>query len=168
MILAHLMIKGNMMNKKFMFEAIELAHIALQESAGGPFGAIIVNQDNVVVGRGYNRVLATNDPTAHAEVTAIRDACRQLNSFSLAGCTIYTNCEPCPMCLGAIYWSRIEKIYYGVNREDAAAIGFDDNFFYQEINKSALERKVPMIAMLRDNAMTPFTEWENTQNKIRY
>lgn len=155
------------MNKEFMEQAIKLASNAVASNTGGPFGAIIV-KDGVIVGRGNNQVLANNDPTAHAEVVAIRDACKQLNNFWLEDCEIYTSCEPCPMCLGAIYWSRINKIYFGANRDDAASIGFDDRFFYEELAQPTEKRSVPMLALMRDAALIPFNAWKDKQDKTRY
>lgn len=155
------------MQKHFMQKAIEFAINGVEKNQGGPFGAIII-KNNEIVGIGNNQVTSTNDPTAHAEVTAIRDACKNLNTFSLEGCEIYTSCEPCPMCLGAIYWSRIEKIYFGSNKKDAAAIGFDDAFFYEELKKSFPERKIPMVEFMRTEALLAFKKWEEKENKIEY
>lgn len=155
------------MQNKFMEEAVRLAHQAVKNLTGGPFGAVIV-RENEIVGRGYNQVLKNQDPTAHAEVTAIRDACKALNTFWLNDCVIYTTCEPCPMCLGAIYWARLKTIYYGANRNDAALIGFDDNFFYQEIEKDQQTRSVPMIEFMREAAIPPMHEWMNKQDKPHY
>ncbi len=155
------------MNKQFMQEAIALASEGSSSGQGGPFGAVVV-KDNKIIGRGYNRVLVNNDPTAHAEVMAIRDACEQLSTFKLNQCEIYTNCEPCPMCLSAIYWARIDKVYYGANRNDAAVIGFDDNLFYEELAKSIDNRRVGMVAMMREEALVPFNHWQNMQEKIAY
>lgn len=151
----------------YMEKAIELAAECIHKATGGPFGAVIVRNDQIV-GIGSNQVTSHNDPTAHAEVTAIRHACAQLQTFSLDGCAIYTSCEPCPMCLGAIYWSRIEKIFYAANRYDAAKIGFDDQFFYDELAKAPHERQVPMIELGRDSAVRVFDAWEAKQDKIHY
>ena len=133
---------------KFMQEAIALSKQSLINGTGGPFGCVIV-KDNVIVGRGNNQVTATNDPTAHAEIVAIRDACKNLNSFQLEGCEIYTSCEPCPMCLGAIYWARPAVIYYGNTRNDAKEIGFDDSMIYDEVNAPIGERIIPAINLER-------------------
>ena len=155
------------MRDQFMLEAVQLAHESVKKSQGGPFGAIIV-KDNKVIGRGNNQVLATNDPTAHAEIVAIREASYTLNSFWLKGCEIYSSCEPCPMCLGAIYWARLDKIYFAANRSDAAAIGFDDSFFYEELSKNFEQRNIKMVQLLREKALVPFNEWTNLPNKIPY
>ena len=122
-------------DRQFMTRAIELARNGVETNAGGPFGCVVV-KDGEIVGEGNNRVTSTNDPTAHAEIIAIRDACKRLNSFQFDGCTIYTSCEPCPMCLGAIYWARPEKVFFACTRADAAAIGFDDDFIYKELEKT--------------------------------
>src|SRR6187402_191609 len=122
------------MNKEFMLEAIELSFQGQRAGKGGPFGAVVV-KDGKIIGRGFNQVTSNNDPTAHAEVVAIRDACKNLNDFQLAGCEIYTSCEPCPMCLGAIYWARPDKVYYANTRQDAADIDFDDSMIYEELEK---------------------------------
>ncbi len=155
------------MQKKFMSEAIQLAHNGVNQSQGGPFGAVIV-KENKIIGRGFNQVINNFDPTAHAEIVAIREACKYLNNFWLEGCEIYTNCEPCPMCLGAIYWAHLDKIFYAADRGDAAKIGFDDSFFYDELNKKMENRKIKMMQLMRDDALVVFKEWENKQDKIRY
>lgn len=155
------------MKQEFMQRAIELSRINMQGGAGGPFGAVIV-KDGKVIGEGWNKVTSSNDPTAHAEVTAIRDACSKVKNFSLDGAEIYTSCEPCPMCLSAIYWSRISKIYYGNTRKDAAAIKFDDDFLYQEIPKDIKDRKVPMIQCQHTEALKVFKEWQNKSDKVLY
>lgn len=139
----------------------------MREGTGGPFGAVIVQNGNII-GQGQNRVLTQCDPTAHAEVNAIRNACATIKSFELKGCDIYSSCEPCPMCLGAVYWSRLDRIYYAANRSDAAEIGFDDHFFYQEIGKNKSERQVGMIEILREDALVIFDEWQSMQNKQMY
>jgi guanine deaminase len=154
-------------NKKFMNFAVELSQQGSNENKGGPFGAIVV-KDGEMVGMGYNQVTSSNDPTAHAEVVAIRDACKNLHTFQLTGCEIYTSCEPCPMCLGAIYWARPEKVFYANTRYDAAAIGFDDSFIYDEINRKMTERKIPMIKIECENAIKIFNQWKEKQNKIGY
>lgn len=165
-----LFIKPQMENKnheKFMRMAIELSEYNVQQGHGGPFGAVIV-KDGMVIARSANRVVPQNDPTAHAEVSAIRLACQELQSFNLSGCDIYTSCEPCPMCLGAIYWARIDNIYYANNKADAAAIGFDDQFIYDEIACNMNERKVPIIQLLRDEAQGAFKLWEKSESKTEY
>ena len=134
---------------------------------GGPFGAIVV-KDGKIVGKGNNQVTSSNDPTAHAEVVAIRDACKNLNSFQLDDCVLYTSCEPCPMCLGAIYWARPNKVFYANTREDAAAIGFDDNFIYEEIKVSMDDRKIPFEQIGREEALRVFEEWQNKMDKLEY
>jgi tRNA(Arg) A34 adenosine deaminase TadA len=152
---------------KFMREAISLSQKGMRDNEGGPFGAIIV-RNGEIVGRGNNKVTKNNDPTAHAEVNAIRDACENLGTFQLSDCELYTSCEPCPMCLGAIYWARLKKVYYACTREDAAKIGFDDDFIYQEIEKPLAERKIPMEQMDREEARKVFDEWEGKEDKIGY
>ena len=130
--------------KRFLEHAIELSRRGMKDGDGGPFGCIIVKDDKIV-GEGWNKVTSSNDPTAHAEVVAIRDACERLDTYQLTGCEIYTSCEPCPMCLGAIYWARPERVIYANTREDAAAIDFDDDFIYSEINASMKDRKIPFL-----------------------
>lgn len=147
--------------------AIELSEHNVQQGQGGPFGAVIV-KDGMVIARSANRVVPQNDPTAHAEVSAIRLACQELQSFSLEGCVIYTSCEPCPMCLGAIYWARINEIYYANNKADAAAIGFDDQFIYDEIACSMADRKLPIVQLMRDEAQGAFKLWEKSESKTEY
>jgi guanine deaminase len=141
-----------MNHEKFMRMAIALSEQNVTEGLGGPFGAVIVRNGEVVAGSG-NKVVPSNDPTAHAEVSAIRLACTALNTYNLEGCVIYTSCEPCPMCLGAIYWARLDKIYYANNQADAAAIGFDDQFIYEELDRPKHERKLPVVELLRDEAL---------------
>lgn len=155
------------MKKEFMIRAIELSRKNMQAGVGGPFGAVIV-KDGQVVGEGWNKVTSSNDPTAHAEIVAIRNACENTNNFNLDGAEIYTSCEPCPMCLSAIYWARISKIYYGNTRKDAAAIDFDDDFLYQEIPKDIKDRKVPMIQCAHVEALDVFKEWQQKEDKIPY
>ncbi|KAB7730284.1 tRNA-specific adenosine deaminase [Rudanella paleaurantiibacter] len=156
-----------MNDEYFMREAIRLAREGMNAGKGGPLGSIIV-KDGQIVGRGSNEVTSTNDPTAHAEVVAIRDACRNLNTFQLDGCTLYASCEPCPMCLGAIYWARPERIVYGAFHSDAAGAGFDDQFIYQEIDKPREQRSIPMSQALRDEANTVFDEWKVKTDKTKY
>ena len=153
--------------EKFMQEAIALSRRGMEGGEGGPFGCVIV-KDNEIIGRGNNKVLATNDPTAHAEVVAIRDACKNLNTFQLEGCEIYTSCEPCPMCLGAIYWARPQKIYFANNREDAAAIGFDDSMIYNEIQTPLTDRKIPIASLGREQAIKVFEAWKAKEDKTAY
>lgn len=156
-----------MEQEKYMQEAIHLALKGMRNNEGGPFGAVVV-KDGVIIGRGNNMVLATNDPSAHAEVVAIRDACRTLGTFQLDGCIIYTSCEPCPMCLGAIYWARPEKFYYACTRSDAANIGFDDDFIYKEIDLNPAERSIPAYEMLREKALEAFKGWDEKEDKVLY
>ncbi len=150
-----------------MHHAVELSLKKMRNNEGGPFGAVIVKNGKVIA-EGWNRVTSTNDPTAHAEVTAIRNACKELNNFSLEGCEIYTSCEPCPMCLAAIYWARLDKIYYANSRQDAADIGFDDEFLYQEMKVEIPNRKIPMIQEGKEEAIKVFEEWKNKSDKIEY
>lgn len=160
------LIKQIQMNP-FMLKAIQLAQQGMNANEGGPFGAVVV-KDGVIIGEGNNKVTSTNDPTAHAEVTAIREACKKRNTFDLTGCEIYTSCEPCPMCLSAIYWARISKIYYACNRSEAAAIGFDDDFLYREINIDLDKRKIPLQQLMHNEAIEVFNEWKNKPDKISY
>ena len=153
--------------KEFMRLAIKLSAERMREGAGGPFGAVIVKGGNVIA-EGWNRVTSTNDPTAHAEVTAIRDACKALGTFSLAGCEIFTSCEPCPMCLSAIYWARLDRIYFANSRQDAAAIGFDDEFLYNEIPKPIGARSIPTTRLLVPEAAAVFAEWHAKPDKVEY
>lgn len=152
--------------KEFMLAAIAMAEQGLDKE-GGPFGAVIV-KDGVLVAKGHNRVTINNDPTAHAEVEVIREACKNLNTFDLSGCEIYTSCEPCPMCLAAIYWARIDKIYYGCTKEDAKDIDFDDSFIYDEISKDIDQRTIPAVQFLHDEAIKTFKRWEEKEDKIKY
>ncbi len=150
-----------------MLEALVLAEENVTKGLGGPFGSVIVKNDKIIA-KSSNLVTTTNDPTAHAEVSAIRLACKELNTYDLSGCIVYTNCEPCPMCLGAIYWAHIEKIYYGNTKEDAAAIGFDDHFIYQELDKSIENRKLPIQQFMQKEASKAFELWEKSDLKITY
>ncbi len=150
----------------YMLEAINLTTKNI-ENGGGPFGAVVV-KDGQIVGRGVNRVTADNDPTAHAEVSAIRDASRKLGTFNLSGCEIFTTCEPCPMCLGAIYWSRIGKIYYGNTQTDAAKIDFDDSFIYREIEKPIGHRAVVEEQIMHDECLRTFRQWDEKMDKTPY
>jgi guanine deaminase len=155
------------LHRRFMREAIELSRANVREGKGGPFAAVVV-KDGVVLARGTNLVTSTNDPTAHAEIVAIRAACRSLGSFRLEGCDIYTTCEPCPMCLGAIYWARPRAVFFANTKEDAAEIGFDDQFIYDEFSRPHSARRIPMNQILRDEALIAFREWLNKTDKISY
>ena len=155
------------MTQEFMRQAIALAMENVRSGAGGPFAAVIV-KDGRVVAEGVNRVTATNDPTAHAEVVAIREACRKLGDFQLAGCDLYTTCEPCPMCLGAIYWARPARVFYACVAADAAAVGFDDAFIYQELDRVHAERRVPMQQLLREESLEIFSLWQQQEKKTQY
>jgi guanine deaminase len=155
------------MNIEFLKKAVRLSDENITSGKGGPFGCVIV-KDGKIVARGSNLVTSLNDPTAHAEVVAIREACKVLNTFQLTGCEIYTSCEPCPMCLGAIYWARPDKVYYANTREDAAAIGFDDDFIYQEIVVPIAERKISFVHTPLQEATEVFKNWTKKDNKIEY
>ncbi|HWD92447.1 MAG TPA: nucleoside deaminase [Verrucomicrobiae bacterium] len=155
------------MNKNFMREAIRLSIRMMRRGKGGPFGAIIV-QGNKIVGRGSNRVTSANDPTAHAEIVAIREACKRLKTFKLDDCDLYTSCEPCPMCLSAIYWARIGSVFYGNTRKDAAKINFDDEEIYREVALPIRRRKLLMKPLLRNEALVAFKEWEKKADKVLY
>lgn len=152
---------------EFMKHAIALSQQGIKDNEGGPFGCIIV-KNNEIVGRGNNKVTSSNDPTAHAEIVAIRDACRNLQTFQLEDCEIYTSCEPCPMCLGAIYWARPKIIYFANTREDAAKIGFDDSMIYEEISRQMEHRKIPIKMLGREDALKIFEEWGNKPDKTAY
>jgi tRNA(Arg) A34 adenosine deaminase TadA len=156
-----------MSNPAFMQEAIRLSEEGVRANRGGPFGCVVVRRGTVIA-RGSNQVTSANDPTAHAEITAIREACRTLGTFQLADCELYTSCEPCPMCLAAIYWARIPRVFYGNTRADAAAIGFDDDFIYGQIPLPPGERSVKMESCLREAAQGAFAEWAAKPDKIRY
>lgn len=155
------------MNPVFLREAIRLSLEKMAANEGGPFGAVVARGESIV-GRGWNRVTSTNDPTAHAEVVAIRDACAQLKTFLLAGCEIYSSCEPCPLCLAAIHWARLDRVYYAASCQDAAAAGFDDGKFYLELSKATSERIVPMTQALREEAQPAFGAWLNKPDRVRY
>jgi guanine deaminase len=155
------------MGNTFMARAIQLSLDNVRFGRGGPFGAVVV-KDGIVLAEAVNQVTATNDPTAHAEVLAIRQACQKLGTFVLKGCDLYTSCEPCPMCLGAIYWARIDKVYFGNLAEDAAQIGFDDSAIYQEIVQPHSQREIPMIPLMRIEAQAAFRAWEEHRDKIHY
>lgn len=154
------------MKKEWMLEAIELAKENIRRG-GGPFAAVIVKGDEVIARMG-NSVTLSNDPTAHAEVNAIREACRKLGTFDLSGCEIYSSCEPCPMCLSAIYWARIDRLYFAGSRQDAAGAGFDDQFLYDEIVKPLGERKIPVTVLFPEEGRQPFEAWKSYEDKIEY
>ena len=154
------------LSKNFMLRAIELSMISLKED-GGPFGCVIV-KNNEIISEGFNEVTNKNDPTAHAEIVAIRNACKKLNTFNLKGTQMFTSCEPCPMCLSAIYWSHIDKIYYGNNRKDAAKIGFDDSYIYDELSIELNKRKIPLEQINEKEAIKAFEEWEVKTDKTVY
>jgi tRNA(Arg) A34 adenosine deaminase TadA len=155
------------MNNRFMARAIQLSIEGVHSGHGGPFGAVIVKDDKIIA-EGVNRVTSTNDPTAHAEVVAIRFACQQLGAFELKGCELYTSCEPCPMCLGAIYWARLDRIYFANTAEDAAQIGFDDAFIYEELKRIHSQRRVPSVQMMRDEGLAGFRAWIDKPDKVSY
>ena len=154
------------MSNKFMERAIELS-IKSVNSGTGPFGAVVV-KNNKIISEGFNTVTLTNDPTSHAEIVAIRNACKVLNNFSLEGYDLYTTCEPCPMCLSAIYWARIKKIYYANTRSDAKKIDFSDSMIYEELNKTIKDRKIPMHQMMREEAIKAFELWDKKTDKVKY
>ena len=154
-------------DESYLRESIALACASSASGAGGPFGALVV-QGGIIVGRGQNRVTSTNDPTAHAEVVAIREACAALLQFHLSGTTLYTSCEPCPMCLAAAYWAHVDRIVYAGTRDDAAAIGFDDAELYREIALEPAKRRVPMVAMLRAEGAAVFQEWARNPQRVPY
>jgi len=155
------------MQERFMAEAIRLSLENVESDGGGPFAALVV-RNGEIIGRGTNQVTKLNDPSAHAEVLAIRDACRRLNNFQLPGCDIYTTCEPCPMCLGLIYWARPERVYYGNSAADAAAIGFDDSRIYQQISVPHAQRSIPMVQVMREQAWGAFRAWQAKPDKVPY
>ena len=155
-----------MNDKDYMRQAIELARINVAQG-GGPFGAVIV-KDGEVIARSGNSVTRDNDPTAHAEINCIRDACKKLESFELKGCVVYSSCEPCPMCLGAIYWAHIDRLYYGCNKSDAADAGFDDSFIYKELELDSSERRLKTEELLPDEAKAAFEAWKSNESKIEY
>jgi guanine deaminase len=152
---------------QFMQEAINAGTEGMRNNLGGPFGCVIVKDDEII-GRGCNMVIATNDPTAHAEVVAIRNACKNLGHFQLDDCEVYATCEPCPMCMGALYWARPKKIYYANSKADAAAIGFDDSFIYEEIALPVAQRKILIQCLHHEDAIKMFEEWQNMNNKTLY
>lgn len=160
-----------MMQKKddahFMQEAIKISLEDMQLNEGGPFGAVIVKAGEIIA-QGNNQVTSENDPTMHAEIVAIRRACKKLDTFDLTGCTLYTSCEPCPMCLGAIYWAHLDKVYYANTKDDAAEIGFDDKFIYEELNLDKDKRKLPMQKISQEQAIQVFKKWKLKEDKIEY
>jgi guanine deaminase len=156
-----------MQHEDWMQEAIDLSIAGVTKGEGGPFGAIVV-KDGKIVGRGNNKVTTSNDPTAHAEVVAIRDACANLGTFQLQGCVVYTSCEPCPMCLGAIYWARPDRVYFACTKADAAASGFDDQFIYDEIEKGFGDRKIPFAQVGQEQALEAFRLWDAKTDKVEY
>lgn len=151
----------------FMREAIAAARQASEGEGGGPFGAVVV-REGIIIGRGRNQVTLTRDPTAHAEVQAIREACALVGDHRLSGCSIYSSCEPCPMCLGAIYWARLDSLYYAATRDDAAAIGFDDRRLYDELPLPPADRSLPITQLLRDEALTAFSVWTTVDDHVMY
>jgi guanine deaminase len=153
--------------KKYIQMAIDLSREGMNKGVGGPFGCVIV-KGNEVVGKGCNSVASLNDPTAHAEIVAIRDACKNLQTFQLTGCEVFTSCEPCPMCMGAIYWARPDKVFFAATRHDAAEAGFDDSMIYQELGCSMEERKISMINIGQQQAVKVFDEWKSKPDKIAY
>ena len=155
------------MNEKFMREAIRLSIQMMRRGQGGPFGAVVV-RNGKVVGRGSNQVTSANDPTAHAEIVAIREACKRLKTFQLDDCDLYTSCEPCPMCLSAIYWARLANVFYANTRKDAAKINFDDDFIYREVALPIRKRTLKMKQVLHDEALAAFTEWQQKTDKVLY
>ncbi|HEY5043358.1 MAG TPA: nucleoside deaminase [Verrucomicrobiae bacterium] len=155
------------MKEQFMRAAIRLSRSKMRSNCGGPFGAVVVRQGQIIA-CGWNQVTSANDPTAHAEIMAIRAACGRLKTFRLAGCELYTSCEPCPMCLAAIYWARFKKVYYGTMRRDAAKIDFDDDWIYREVAKPVSKRSLPMKQLLRPDALKVFEEWQAKTDKISY
>jgi tRNA(Arg) A34 adenosine deaminase TadA len=155
------------MNEDFMREAIRISVEQMRAGQGGPFGAVIVREGRIIA-RGWNRVTTSQDPTAHAEVTAIREACRVVNDFRLEGCELYASCEPCPMCLGAIYWSRLERLFFAATRRDAADAGFDDEFIYRELPLEPAGRRLPTVQLMRESALGAFAEWKVKADRVRY
>lgn len=155
------------MKSAFMREAIRISLRMMRRNQGGPFGAVVVRKGKII-GKGWNQVTSANDPTAHAEVVAIREACRRLKTFHLEDCELYTSCEPCPMCLSAIYWARLKKVYYANTRKDAANIDFDDDFIYSEVSRPIAKRKLAMKQLMRREALAVFEEWENKPDKVQY
>ena len=154
------------MKNKFMLRAIVLS-IESVKGGGGPFGSVIV-RDNKIISEGFNKVTSTNDPTAHGEIVAIREACKNLKVFNLSGCELYSTCEPCPMCLSSIYWAHIDKIYYSNTRDDSQKIDFDDSLIYSELQKNIEKRKIPTVQMMREEALKAFELWDKKTDKVKY
>lgn len=157
----------NKLNRQFMGEAIALSHESVRSGKGGPFGAVIVKEKKIIA-KAQNEVTSTKDPTAHAEIVAIRKACLALQTFNLTGCELYTSCEPCPMCLGAIYWARLDKVYYANTKVNASQIGFDDQFIYDELQLCLTQRHLPMIQLMQKEASIAFEEWVEKTDKVEY
>ena len=155
------------MDIKFMELAVQLANDNVHSKVGGPFGAIIV-KDGQIIGKGCNNVTTTNDPTAHAEIQAIRNACKNLGSYQLKDCEVYTSCEPCPMCIGALYWARPKAIFYDCTKEEAAKVGFDDQFIYEELAKTIEQRTIKMVRLTSENYDLPFKSWKSFSDKVEY
>lgn len=155
------------MEQKWMNKAVELAEHGMEAGNGGPFGCVIVKNGKMIA-KGWNKVISSNDPTSHAEIVAIREACRKLNSFQLSGCDIYASCEPCPMCLGAIYWARPDRVFFAATRQDAAQIGFDDDFIYKELQVDPSSRKIPMVHLKNRKVLRIFEKWRKKEDKIEY
>lgn len=155
------------MNEHFMREAIRISVEKMREGLGGPFGAVVV-KENRIIARGWNQVTSTNDPTAHAEIVALREACRLVGDFRLSGCELYSSCEPCPMCLSAIYWARLDRLFYAATRQDAAEAGFDDEWLYREIPLPVAQRRLPTRQLLREAALDAFAQWKAKPDRIPY
>ena len=155
------------MTTSFMGRTIELSIKSVQSGNGGPFGALVV-KDNQIIAEGTNQVTLNNDPTAHAEIVAVREACRKLHNFQLTGCDIYTSCEPCPMCMAAFYWARPARIYYAGTREDAAGAGFQDSYIYEQLELPSSRRAIPMTQLMRDEALNAFHMWTSKEDRKRY
>ncbi|MGD0906016.1 MAG: nucleoside deaminase [Candidatus Acidiferrales bacterium] len=155
------------MDNAFMHEAVRLAVENVRSGRGGPFAALVV-KDGHVISTGTNTVTSTDDPTAHAEVVAIREACRALSTFQLTGCEIYTSCEPCPMCLGAIYWARLDRVYFAATAKDASDAGFDDSFIYEELKITPTQRRIPFEPIMHEAGLEPFREWKQKDNRVQY
>ncbi len=155
------------MNEQFMREAIRISIEKMRDGLGGPFGAVVV-KENRIIARGWNQVTSANDPTAHAEIVVVREACRQLGGFRLPGCELYSSCEPCPMCLGAIYWARLDRLFFAATRQDAAEAGFDDESLYREIPLPVAQRRLPTRQLLREAALDAFAQWKAKPDRIPY
>ena len=154
-------------HRRFMSEAIRLSVNKMMDNNGGPFGAVIV-RDGEIVSQGFNCVTSLKDPTSHAEIVAIRNACKELDTFQLSDCQLFTSCEPCPMCLGAIYWARLKDVFYACTRDDAAKFGFDDEFIYREISTPPAQRQIPMSQILREEALQAFCQWSTKEDRVQY